>query len=69
MDLVHMTIISSFWSHPVGVVPPQVPSQLTSFWVQLHNLPADFMSRVVGQLLGNYIGEFLDYDYTNNTGF
>lgn len=37
------------------------------FWVQVHNLPIGFMTELVGKLLGNYIGEFLDYDPSNNS--
>lgn len=37
------------------------------FWIQIHNLPIGFMSEFVGKTLGNYIGEFLDYDPSNDS--
>lgn len=39
-----------------------------AIWVQVHDLPIGFMSKVVGNHLGNFIGEFLEYDEKNNTG-
>lgn len=35
--------------------------------MQVHNLPVGFMSPVVGTHLANYIGQFVEYDASNNT--
>lgn len=34
---------------------------------QVHDLPTGFMTPTVGQSLGNFIGEFLEYDPNNNS--
>lgn len=42
--------------------PIQVPIFATNFWVQIHNLPPGCMSEGMARQLGNFFGEFLDYD-------
>lgn len=51
-----------------GDIPNQIPLFHATFWVQIHDLPAGFMSLVVGKALGNYIREFMEYDSKNNSG-
>lgn len=36
--------------------------------MQIHDLPIGFMPQNVGRLLGNFLGQFLDYDTKNNDG-
>lgn len=38
-------------------------------WVQVHNFQSGFMSEVVAQTVGTYIGEFIKSDSNNYTGF
>lgn len=52
-----------------GESPSQVPLYNVSFWVQVHNIPAGFMTSVVGQTIGKYLGEFLQYVDKNNSSF
>ncbi|MCI04629.1 DUF4283 domain protein [Trifolium medium] len=52
-----------------GEEPEHVPLYTVPFWVQVHNLPAGYMSKTVGQNVGNYIGEFLEYDEKNTSDF
>nr|KYP64441.1 Uncharacterized protein At4g02000 family [Cajanus cajan] len=52
-----------------GEIPTEVPLFHIPVWVQVHNLPAGFMSQEVGKLLGNAIGEYLAYDEKHNTSF
>ncbi|XP_057779545.1 uncharacterized protein LOC130998128 [Salvia miltiorrhiza] len=51
-----------------GEFPLQVPLDHLSFWVQIHDLPAGFLTEGVGRVLGNFIGKFLEYDSTNSSG-
>ena len=51
-----------------GEVPPSVPLVHVAFWVHIYDLPAGYMSESVGKQLGNFVGEFLEYDINNNTG-
>lgn len=62
-------ITSLFWKkvatgEPLG----SIPLNHVSFWVQVHELPVGFMSTTVGKHLGNYIGEFQEYDPNNASG-
>jgi 14-3-3 protein epsilon len=50
-----------------GVDPRDVPLINVPFWVQVHNLPAGYMSQRVGKAIGDYIGDFLEYDEKNDT--
>ena len=38
------------------------------FWIPIHNLPIGFMIETVGKHLGNFVGEFMEYDPNNNLG-
>ncbi|XP_057803674.1 uncharacterized protein At4g02000-like [Salvia miltiorrhiza] len=51
-----------------GEFPLSVPLDYLPFWVQVHDLPAGFLTEGVGRLLGNFIGKFLEYDSTNSSG-
>uniref|UniRef100_A0A0R0I5D2 Zinc knuckle CX2CX4HX4C domain-containing protein n=1 Tax=Glycine max TaxID=3847 RepID=A0A0R0I5D2_SOYBN len=46
-----------------------IPLYMLAFWVQIHNLPLGFMTQVIGQNLGNFIVNFLEYDEKNNLNF
>nr|KYP72475.1 hypothetical protein KK1_005064 [Cajanus cajan]KYP72478.1 hypothetical protein KK1_005067 [Cajanus cajan] len=50
-----------------GDIPKDIPLNHIDVWVQVHNLPAGFMSQNIGEHLGNSLGIFLDYDSKNNT--
>ncbi|XP_057811738.1 uncharacterized protein LOC131025974 [Salvia miltiorrhiza] len=51
-----------------GEFPLTVPLDILPFWVQIHDLPAGYLTEGVGKLLGNFIGKFMEYDSTNSTG-
>ncbi|MCH81632.1 DUF4283 domain protein [Trifolium medium] len=46
--------------------PRDVPLVNIPFWIQVHNLPSG-MSKKTGKNLGDYIGEFLEYDEKNDS--
>lgn len=48
-----------------GEIPQQVELYKVPFWVQVHNIPVGFMTVAVGQLLANFMGDFLEYDEKN----
>lgn len=50
-----------------GEDPLKVPLNEVFFWIQIHDLPAGFMSEVVGKQLGNFFGTFVEYDPSNTT--
>lgn len=52
----------------VGLELQNIPLNHADFWVQVHHLPVGFMTELVGKHLANFIGEFIDYDSTNNSG-
>lgn len=52
-----------------GVLPTQVPLSHALFWVQVHDLPFEFMTAEVGKGLGDYIGRSMDYDAKNTSNF
>lgn len=62
----HLLILGTI---PAGEIPSQIPLFHVPFWVQVHDVPAGFMSTTVGQHLGNFIGQFLSYDLNNNSNF
>jgi hypothetical protein len=62
----HMLILGPMGG---GEEPEHVPLYTVPFWVQVYNLPAGYMSKAVGQNVGNYIGEFLEYDEKNSSDF
>lgn len=47
--------------------PVRVPLWHVNIWIQIHDLPMGFMTETVGKQLGNFFGEFLEYDVKNNT--
>ncbi|XP_057793135.1 uncharacterized protein At4g02000-like [Salvia miltiorrhiza] len=51
-----------------GEFPLTVPLETLPFWIQVHDLPAGYLTEGVGRLLGNFIGNFLEYDSTNASG-
>ncbi|XP_057793291.1 uncharacterized protein LOC131009908 [Salvia miltiorrhiza] len=51
-----------------GEFPLSVPLDVLPFWVKIHDLPAGYITEGIGKLLGNFIGNFLEYDSTNSTG-
>lgn len=61
----HMSILGVI---QVGDILAQIPLHHICFWVKVHYVPVGFMTKVVSQLLGNYIGTFLEYDVHNNDG-
>lgn len=52
---------------PKGEEPLEVPLWHLNMWMQIFDLPTGFMSEEVGKQLGNFFGEFLEYDHKNNT--
>lgn len=52
---------------PQGEDPVQVPLWHLNIWIQIHDLPTGLMSEAVGKQLGDFFGEFLEYDHQNNT--
>lgn len=50
----------------IGVPFHDIPLHHIDFWVQAYNLSVGFMTELVGKHLGNYIGEFIHYDPSNN---
>lgn len=50
-----------------GENPANVNLWFLNIWIQIHNLPMGFMMESVGKQLGNFFGEFLEYDTKNNT--
>ncbi|XP_057803593.1 uncharacterized protein At4g02000-like [Salvia miltiorrhiza] len=51
-----------------GEFPLKVPLDYLPFWVQIHDLPAGYLTEGIGKILGKFIGTFLEYDSTNSTG-
>lgn len=45
----------------------KVPLWYVNVWIQLYDLPMNFMTEAVGKQLGNFFGKFLEYDVKNNT--
>ncbi|XP_074374343.1 uncharacterized protein LOC141714738 [Apium graveolens] len=52
---------------PQGEEPMNVPLWHVNLWIQLYNLPTGFMVESVGKQLGDFFGEFLEYDTKNNS--
>lgn len=52
---------------PQGMEPLYVPLWHLKMWIQIHDLPTGYMSEAVGKQLGDFFGEFLEYDQKNNT--
>lgn len=47
--------------------PVKVPLWFVNIWIQIHELPMGFMTEAIGKQLGNFFGEFIEYDSKNNT--
>lgn len=60
----HMLVLGRMQT---GVLIQNIPLFHVEFWVQAHNIRVGFMFEVVGMHLGNYIGEFIEYDPSNNS--
>jgi hypothetical protein len=43
-------------------LPCEVDFSITSFWVQAHNLPMEYLSKENAKIIGNGMGKFLDVD-------
>lgn len=52
---------------PPGEEPMSVSLWFLKMWIQIHDLPKGFMSEVVGKQLGDFFGEFVQYDAKNNS--
>lgn len=50
-----------------GEFPTRVELNRLAFWVQVHDLPAGYITEGIGKQLGAFIGEFLEYDATNSS--
>lgn len=50
-----------------GEFPLRVPLNSLAFWVQVHDLPAGYISEKIGKVLGNFVGVFQEYDATNES--
>ena len=50
-----------------GENPAEVKTWYVNIWIQIHNLPMGYMLETVGKQLGNFFGEFPEYDAKNNT--
>lgn len=53
----------------IGAPLKDIPLFHINLRVGIHNLPIGMMKENVGRGLGNYIGEFLEYDANNKTSF
>ncbi|XP_074361558.1 uncharacterized protein At4g02000-like [Apium graveolens] len=49
-----------------GENPAKMQPCFVSIWIQLYNLPMGYMLETVGRQLGNFFGEFLEYDARNS---
>lgn len=58
-----MLVLSSI---PSGEDPVKVTLWHLSIWIQIYDLPSGFMNESVGKQLGNFFGEFLQYDAKND---
>lgn len=52
-----------------GEIPSAIPLFFVDFWVQVYELPVGYMSMNIGKQLGNFIGEFVEYDNNNSSSF
>jgi 14-3-3 protein epsilon len=49
-----------------GYLFNQIPLNHVDMWVQIHHLPAGFMTQRIGEQMRNVIGKFIQYDASNN---
>lgn len=61
----YMLVLTSM---QIGDVPSEIPLNHITMWVQVHDLPIGFMSQIVAQHLGNFIGQYVEYDPNNDKG-
>lgn len=61
----YMLVLTSM---QIGDVPLEIPLNHITMWVQVHDLPIGFMSQIVAQHLGNFIGQYVEYDPNNDKG-
>lgn len=52
---------------PNGEEPVKVPLWHLNIWIQIYDIPTGLMNETVGKQLGNFFGEFIQYDAKNNT--
>ncbi|XP_074361402.1 uncharacterized protein At4g02000-like [Apium graveolens] len=52
---------------PAGVDPTKVHLNEVELWIQIFDLPSEFISESIGKQLGNLFGSFVMYDQNNNT--
>ncbi|CAN1767560.1 hypothetical protein LINPERHAP1_LOCUS10307 [Linum perenne] len=52
-----------------GEHPNSVELCHADYWVRVYDLPPSFYSMAVGKALGNYVGDFLEYDENNMMTF
>lgn len=52
-----------------GEIPTTIPLHHALFWVQVHDLPMGCMALEVGKLMGNFVGELVEYDPKNSSDF
>ncbi|XP_074346817.1 uncharacterized protein LOC141685621 [Apium graveolens] len=52
---------------PEGEEPLNVPLWYTNIWIHIFDLPTGLMTEGVGKQLGDFFGEFIEYDHKNNT--
>lgn len=52
-----------------GSTPKSVSLNHIPFWVQVHDVPIGCMSITAGKQLGNFVGEYMEYDERNNSNF
>ncbi|CAH9143471.1 unnamed protein product [Cuscuta epithymum] len=45
-----------------GDVPLRVPLNEAEFWVQVHDIPYDFMNLGVARRIGNFVGKFVNWE-------
>jgi len=62
----HMMVLGAMAE---GESPEDVALHTVPFWIQVHSLPVGYMAETVGRNVGNYVGEFLEYDEKNSLDF
>ncbi|MBA0712943.1 hypothetical protein Golax_012011, partial [Gossypium laxum] len=48
-----------------GEDPLKIPLFMAPFWVQIHDVPIGLFSKKLAVQLGNFVGEFIEYDVSN----
>jgi len=52
-----------------GSTPKSVSLNHIPIWLQVHDVPISCMSITAGKQLGNFVGEYMEYDEKNNSNF